>query len=456
VIVDCAVRSQEESRGSRYDKTTGIGYLFQSIRIIKNRGNISVRNVNSSQHRYNPYGRVFRRGDGRIDRGRQRGKGGGGGRKRRSVLKPEQLEHLKQCMAKRFDGSHQALDLNNIYTDPDLVSQKIKVILNRKTSMEAIIKIIEEHVPELTCLNLSNNRIQRLDELSKLVTKVPHLKTLNLSHNKLKSERELDKLKGLKLEELWLVRNPFCALFKDQSSFISAVRQRFPQLLKLNGNDLPPPIGFDVETPTTIPSCKGSCFGSDFITVPARNCGLCIVNDQLFNRKATTEQIRSTFVAPAPTPSSSPGLKLEELWLVRNPFCALFKDQSSFISAVRQRFPQLLKLNGNDLPPPIGFDVETPTTIPSCKGSCFGSDFITVPARNCGLCIVNDQLFNRKATTEQIRSTFVAPAPTPSSSPVPTLTTPQQEMLTWDSNRAAQIFTQLKTEGKIPDVAFLK
>uniref|UniRef100_A0A8C5DJV1 Nuclear RNA export factor 1-like n=2 Tax=Gouania willdenowi TaxID=441366 RepID=A0A8C5DJV1_GOUWI len=260
----------------------------------------------SSQHRYNPYGRVFRRGDGRIDRGRWRGKGGGGGRKRPSVLKPEQLEHLKQCMAKRFDGSHQAFDLNNIYTDPDLVSQKIKVILNRQTSMEAIIKIIEEHVPELTCLNLSYNRIQRLDELSKLVTKVPHLKTLNLSHNKLKSEHELDKLKGLKLEELSLVRNPFCALFKDQSSFISVVRQRFPQLLKLNGNDLPPPIGFDVETPTTIPSCKGSCFGSDFITVPARNCGLCIVNDQLFNRMATTEQIRSTSVAPAPTPSSSP------------------------------------------------------------------------------------------------------------------------------------------------------
>uniref|UniRef100_A0A8C5DDH1 NXF1/2/3/5-like leucine-rich repeat domain-containing protein n=1 Tax=Gouania willdenowi TaxID=441366 RepID=A0A8C5DDH1_GOUWI len=113
--------------------------------------------------------------------------------------------------------------------------------------MEAIIKIIEENVPELTCLNLNYNRIQRLDELSKLVTKVPHLKTLNLSHNKLKSEHELDELKWVELEELWLVRNPFCALFKDQSSFISAVRQRFPRLLKLNGNGLPPPIAKDEE-----------------------------------------------------------------------------------------------------------------------------------------------------------------------------------------------------------------
>lgn len=39
---------------------------------------------------------------------------------------------------------------------------------------------------QLTSLNLSNNRIHKLDELAELVTKVPHLKTLNLSHNEVK------------------------------------------------------------------------------------------------------------------------------------------------------------------------------------------------------------------------------------------------------------------------------
>ena len=86
-------------------------------------------------------------------------------------------------MAKRFDGSQQALDLNNIQIDPgkysliqystgmvginskpisstpmsdcvfpvftDLVSQNIDVALNRKNSMQAIIKIIEENIPEV-------------------------------------------------------------------------------------------------------------------------------------------------------------------------------------------------------------------------------------------------------------------------------------------------------------------
>lgn len=142
-----------------------------------------------------------------------------------SDLKPEQLEHLKQCMAKRFDGSQQALDLNNIRTDPDLVSQNVEVILNRKSSMEAVIKIIEGNIPELASLNLSNNRIHKLDELTELVSKVPNLKTLNLSHNELKSDRELDKVKGWKLVELWLNRNPLCEHFKDQASYIRSVSE---------------------------------------------------------------------------------------------------------------------------------------------------------------------------------------------------------------------------------------
>lgn len=39
----------------------------------------------------------------------------------------------------------------------------------------------------------------------------------------LKSDRELDKVKGLKLVELWLNRNPLCDLFKDQASYIRSV-----------------------------------------------------------------------------------------------------------------------------------------------------------------------------------------------------------------------------------------
>uniref|UniRef100_A0A8B9KQT2 Nuclear RNA export factor 1 n=1 Tax=Astyanax mexicanus TaxID=7994 RepID=A0A8B9KQT2_ASTMX len=106
----------------------------------------------------------------------------------------------------------------------------------------------------------------------------------------------------------------------------------------------------------------------------------------------------------------------------------------------------------------------------------FSRVFIAVSPGNGTLCIVNDEMFIRNATTEEIRRAFVAPAPTPSSSPVPTLSATQQEMLSafslksgmnlewsqkclqdndWDFDRAAQIFTDLKIQGKIPDVAEL-
>ncbi|XP_030251315.1 nuclear RNA export factor 1 isoform X1 [Sparus aurata] len=420
-----------------------------------------------------------------------------------SDLKPEHLEHLKQCMAKRFDGSQQALDLNNIRTDPDLVSQNIEVILNRKTSMEAVIKIIEENIPELTCLNLSNNRIHKLDELAELVTKVPNLKTLNLSHNELKSDRELDKLKGLKLGELWLNRNPLCDFFKDQASYISAVRQRFPRLLKLDGNDLPAPIGFDVETPTTIPPCKGSCFGSDEIkALILRFLQQYYSIYDSGDRQPLLDAYHDGASLSLTTPYSTQNPSRSSLGEYHKDSRNLRRHKDS---TLRYRLLKHTRLNVvaflNELPKTqhdiasFTVDVNTYTnTLLSFTVSgvfkevavdgksrestmAFSRVFVTVPAGNTGLCIVNDQLFIRMATTEEIRRAFVAPAPTPSSSPVPTLTAPQQEMLTafsqksgmnlewsqkclqdneWDFNRAAQIFTQLKTDGKIPDVAFIK
>uniref|UniRef100_A0A8C2XIC7 Nuclear RNA export factor 1a n=1 Tax=Cyclopterus lumpus TaxID=8103 RepID=A0A8C2XIC7_CYCLU len=396
-------------------------------------------------------------------------------------LKPEHLEHLRQCMAKRFDGSQQALDLNNIRTDPDLVSQNIEVVLNRKTNMEAVMKIIEENIPEVNLT--SNNRIHKLDELTNLVTKAPNLKTLNLSHNELKSDRELEKVKGLKLVELWLNRNPLCDLFKDQASYISAVRQKFPRLLKLDGHDLPAPIGFDVETPTIIPPCKGSCFGSDEIKVLilqflTQYYSIYDSGDRQPLLDAYHDGASLSLTTPYSTQNPSRSSLGEYHKDTRN--LKRIKD-----STVRFRLLKHTRLNVvaflNELPKTqhdiasFNVDVNTFTnTLLSFTVSgvfkevavdgksrestmAFSRVFVTVPAGNSGLCIVNDQLFIRMATTEEIRRAFVAPAPTPSSSPVPTLTAPQQEMLTAFSQKSGMnLECVFNTDGKIPEVAFTK
>uniref|UniRef100_A0A8C8CZ50 Nuclear RNA export factor 1 n=1 Tax=Oncorhynchus tshawytscha TaxID=74940 RepID=A0A8C8CZ50_ONCTS len=394
-----------------------------------------------------------------------------------------------QCMAKRFDGSQQALDLNNIRIDPDLVSQNIDVTLNRKNSMRAVVKIIEENIPELVCLNLSNNKLFRLDDLSELVNKVPNLKTLNLSHNELKTERELDRIKGLKLVELWLERNPLCDYFKDQASYISEVRERFPRLLKLDGQDLPPPIVFDVEvTPAALPPCKPSYFCSEEIKTPI--VGFLQQYYSVYDsgdRQPLLDAYHdgATFSLSMPFTMQNPS---------RYPLANYHKDSRNLKKlkdpTTRFRLLKHTRLNVvaflSELPKTqhdtasLIVDVNTFTVIEGKSRDsvrAFCRVFVTVPAGGTSLCIVNDELFVRNATTEEIRRAFVAPAPTPSSSPVPTLSAPQQEMLSafslksgmnlewsqkclqdneWDFNRAGQVFTDLKAHGKIPDVAFIK
>ncbi|KAL0994103.1 hypothetical protein UPYG_G00117800 [Umbra pygmaea] len=419
-----------------------------------------------------------------------------------SELKSADLEHLKQCMAKRFDGSQQALDLNNIRIDPDLVSQNIDVTLNTKNSMRAVNKIIQENIPELVCLNLSNNKLFRLDYLSELVSKVPHLKILNLSHNELKTDRELDKIKGLKLVELWLERNPLCDYFKDQATYVSAMREKFPRLLKLDGQDLPPPIVFDVEdTPAVLPPCKLSYYGSEEI----KNAILAFLQqyysvydsgdrqpllDAYHDGAIFSLTVPFTMVNPSRCSLGEYHKDTRNLKKIKDPTTRfrLLKHTRLNVVAFLNELPK----TQHDIAS-LNVDVNTFTnTLLSFTVSgvfkevegksrdsfrAFSRVFITVPAGGTSLCIVNDELFVRNATTEEIRQAFVAPAPTPSSSPVPTLSAPQQEMLNnfsqksgmnlewsqkclqdneWDYIRAGQVFTDLKAQGKIPDVAFIK
>uniref|UniRef100_A0A8C7EH14 Uncharacterized protein n=1 Tax=Nothoprocta perdicaria TaxID=30464 RepID=A0A8C7EH14_NOTPE len=64
-------------------------------------------------------------------------------------LKPEEIEQVKLCMSKRYDGSQKSLDLKSLRTDPDLVSQSIDMVLNQRSCMQVVLRIIEENIPEV-------------------------------------------------------------------------------------------------------------------------------------------------------------------------------------------------------------------------------------------------------------------------------------------------------------------
>ncbi|CAI9167072.1 unnamed protein product [Rangifer tarandus platyrhynchus] len=416
-------------------------------------------------------------------------------------LKPEQVEQLKLIMSKRYDGSQQALDLKGLRSDPDLVAQNIDVVLNRRSCMAATLRIIEENIPELLSLNLSNNKLYRLDDLSSIVQKAPNLKTLNLSGNELKSERELDKIKGLKLEELWLDGNTLCDTFRDQSTYISAVRERFPKLLRLDGHELPPPIAFDVEAPTTLPPCKGSYFGTETLKnlvlhflqqyyavydsgdrqrlLDAYHDGACCSLSIPFTPQNPARSNLAEYFKDSRNVKKlkDPTLRFRLLKHTRLNVVAFLNelpktqhDINSFVVDISAQTSTLLCFSVNGV-----FKEVDGKSRDSLRA--FTRTFVAVPASNSGLCIVNDELFVRNASADEVQRAFAMPAPTPSSSPVPTLSPEQQEMLqafstqsgmnlewsqkclqdnNWDYTRSAQAFTHLKAKGEIPEVAFMK
>nr|XP_039319902.1 nuclear RNA export factor 5-like isoform X2 [Saimiri boliviensis boliviensis] len=181
----------------------------------------------------------------------------------KNKLKPSEMELLKLTMDKRYDVSQQALDLQSLRFDPDLMDRDIVIILNRRNCMAATLKIIESNFPELLSLNLCNNKLYQLDGLSDITEKAPNVKILNLSKNELKSVWELGKVKGLKLEELWLEGNPLCSTFSDESAYVSAIQDCFPKLLRLDGQVLSSATTVDIDSSELMKPCKESCNGSE-------------------------------------------------------------------------------------------------------------------------------------------------------------------------------------------------
>ncbi|XP_035315336.1 nuclear RNA export factor 5 isoform X1 [Cricetulus griseus] len=157
-------------------------------------------------------------------------------------LTPGQMEILKRSMMKRYDVSRKSLSLKKLRFDPDLMDHGLDIFLNRRSCMAAMLQIIQVDFPELLSLNLSNNKICWLDGLSELIEKAPQVKILNLSKNVLRTAWELEKMKGLKLKELWLEGNPMCSTFADNSAYVSAVLNCFPELLCLDGFKLFPTV----------------------------------------------------------------------------------------------------------------------------------------------------------------------------------------------------------------------
>ncbi|XP_055695542.1 nuclear RNA export factor 1 [Lutzomyia longipalpis] len=164
-------------------------------------------------------------------------------------------ERIKMAMAKRYNTQTKALDLTRFYADSDLTD--VFVGLSRVSIMGTAIDVIAENVPQIETLILSDNKIFALTHFDTLAKKCPNLKNLCLRNNKIATPNTLDNLKSLPLTELVLAGNPIKDKFPQQQ-YISEVRKRATKLVILDGDPLPPQIGFDVSPEGVLPTARNS------------------------------------------------------------------------------------------------------------------------------------------------------------------------------------------------------
>ncbi|XP_023606215.1 nuclear RNA export factor 2-like [Myotis lucifugus] len=414
-------------------------------------------------------------------------------------LEPEKMEQLKLTISKRYDVSQKALDLHKLRFDPDLLGHDIIIILNRRNCMTAILQTIKKNIPELLSLNLCKNKLCQLDGLSDIIQIAPTIKTLNLSKNELKSARELDKIKGLKLEELWLQGNPLCNTFPNQPTYVSAIRKYFPNLSRLDGQDLPPPTVTGIVDMDIIKPCKESFKGPETLKNLIFQF---LLHYYLIYDSEDRESLLSAYHEEAcfsltvPYNSEDPALSNLCEYLKDNRNMKNLKDSDLRFQLLKHTKCEIVNSlcvfpkTQHDLNSYV-VDLWAHTEIMLCfsvsgvfkeverksQGSvrAFTRTFILSSGSNSSMCIVNDILTVGNARTEETQSAFSIPVPTPTFSSLSTLSQEQQEMVQifsiqsgislqwsqkclqdneWNYIKAAQVFATFKTQGKIPEEAF--
>ncbi|KAH3852511.1 hypothetical protein DPMN_095021, partial [Dreissena polymorpha] len=372
----------------------------------------------------------------------------------------DEIQKLKVAMSSRYDPTTKALNLSSLHSDGELSKHELYMALARAQVMSNVVKIITENIPELCSLDLSNNKLLNLEHLYSLVPATADMKVLNLSNNKLHALEDLRKLQSWKLDWLTLTGNPLCDKFNDQATYVSAVRKLFPKLQKLDNNDLPPAITFDIEARTDLPKSQDSYFPSEDIKVVAvkflkdyfhvydsddrQGLAPAYHETAMFSLStAYNGAVQNKYVPPISTTyngavqnkqmslnayidgsrnlikgSKDISRKLKTLKLgpkIVAQLCLLPKslhDPNSFIVDVNFASPEMMSFTIQGVFKEVDSKMDRPPI------RAFSRTFVTVP-RGAGMQIVNDMLTVTNASPDQVQSAFKNPAPTPSSSPVP-------------------------------------
>ncbi|KAF2356615.1 Nuclear RNA export factor Tap RNA-binding domain [Trinorchestia longiramus] len=422
----------------------------------------------------------------------------------------ENLEKVKLLMSERYSAPLKRLDLTEFHKDERLRSAGLLFPLYVPSNLSAVGRLTATNVPDVTEVDLSRNKLYRLEAVSEHLKACAGLTRLYLSNNKLGSVSCLQKLRGLPITELSLDGNPLNKQYKNTESYISAVREFFPKLLVLDGKELPRPIGFEVdESEVVTPPCMLSFFCDEhykkiMLLFLKQYYEVYDSPDRSPLEHAYCDDV--VFSMTSLLPDAGPRAVVEDNNLIPNRNLRTCTDSNHRIDLLYRSRSDVMKLlkkspaTQHDLD---SFVIDMPvaktqlimltlTGVYRREGlksknnniRSFQRTLVIVPM-GAGFCIANEQIHVTLASYDQIKEAFktktAAAAAGPSTAPVAAVVSsgglePQQLVLVekfsaiskmlpeyskqcleqnaWDFEKAGTLFLQLKGEGKIPPEYF--
>merc|ERR1719220_633622 len=114
-------------------------------------------------------------------------------------ISDELVEKIKVVMSKRYFVANKALNLSAFHVDEDFAGESFYAPLWRTNIMNRVLMVIQDNIPEVAALDLSNNKLNStsLDFFTIFKTKVPDLRILHL----VVGEMENSKIRNLRLED---------------------------------------------------------------------------------------------------------------------------------------------------------------------------------------------------------------------------------------------------------------
>ncbi|XP_059106593.1 nuclear RNA export factor 3-like [Peromyscus eremicus] len=174
---------------------------------------------------------------------------------------------LQLAMNLQVATSQQVLNMQRLpfdqgMTDSHLMTYPTDLALKPGRYMAPSLDIHEEDMAQVLPLNQSYSKSYPLFGLLDTMAMAPPVDNLNISKNEVKSAGERVKGQDPNPEEICADKNSLSTTVLDKPSNINSILELFPKLLSLDGQESPKPTLCGLEDHKSLPTCKGSFFGS--------------------------------------------------------------------------------------------------------------------------------------------------------------------------------------------------